>query len=167
MMHVVGARPNFMKVAPAMRVMAEYPGRFSQVLVHTGQHYDFTMSRVFFQDLDLPEPDFYLQAGSGTHAEQTARVMLAFEPVVEEVGPDLVLVVGDVNSTLACALVSAKLGVSVAHVEAGLRSFDNLHARGDKPPAHRSDRHPALHPFPRCRPELAARGHPAGTNSFR
>lgn len=88
-----------MKVAPVMRVMAEYPDRFSQVLVHTGQHYDFTMSRVFFQDLDLPEPDFYLQAGSGTHAEQIARVMLAFEPVVEEVGPELIMVVGDVNST--------------------------------------------------------------------
>ncbi len=114
-----------MKAAPIMRVMAQYPERFSQVLVHTGQHYDYAMSKVFFQDLNLPEPDFYLKAGSGTHAEQTARVMLAFEPVVEEVRPDLVMVVGDVNSTLACALVCAKLGIRIAHVEAGLRSFDH------------------------------------------
>lgn len=107
-----------------MRVMGEYPGRFEQVLVHTGQHYDFAMSQAFFDDLDLPEPDVYLKVGSGTHAEQTAQVMLAFEPVVQEIDPDLVLVVGDVNSTLACALVCAKLRIELGHVEAGLRSYD-------------------------------------------
>jgi len=123
-LHVVGARPNFMKIAPIMDEMTKYPERFQQVLVHTGQHYDDEMSQVFFDDLDLPRPDVYLGVGSGSHAEQTARVMLAFEPVLREQKPDLVLVVGDVNSTLACALVCAKLGVRVAHVEAGLRSFD-------------------------------------------
>ena len=123
-LHVVGARPNFIKIAPIMEEMNRYPDRFEQVLVHTGQHYDDEMSQVFFDDLDIPRPDVYLGVGSGSHAEQTARVMLAFEPVVLEQRPDLVLVVGDVNSTLACALVCTKLGVQVAHVEAGLRSFD-------------------------------------------
>ena len=104
--------------------MARYPERFKQVLVHTGQHYDDEMSQVFFDDLNLARLDVYLGVGSGSHAEQTARVMLAFEPVLREQEPDLVLVVGDVNSTLACALVCAKAGVPVAHVEAGLRSFD-------------------------------------------
>ena len=124
-LHVVGARPNFIKIAPIMEEMNRYPDRFEQVLVHTGQHYDDEMSQVFFDDLDIPRPDVYLGVGSGSHAEQTARVMLAFEPVVLEQRPDLVLVVGDVNSTLACALVCTKLGVQVAHVEAGLRSFDH------------------------------------------
>jgi len=123
-LHVVGARPNFMKIAPIMKEMAKQPGRFYQVLVHTGQHYDYEMSQVFFDDLDLPCPDVYLGVGSGSHAEQTAKVMLAFQPVLSEYKPDLVLIVGDVNSTLACALVCVKLGVRVAHVEAGLRSFD-------------------------------------------
>lgn len=123
-LHVVGARPNFIKIAPIMEEMACYPERFDQVLVHTGQHYDDEMSQVFFDDLDIPRPDVYLGVGSGSHAEQTARVMLAFEPVLLEQQPDLVLVVGDVNSTLACALVCVKIGVPVAHVEAGLRSFD-------------------------------------------
>lgn len=122
-LHVVGARPNFMKVAPIMREMAKYPQEFEQLLVHTGQHYNDNMSKVFFEELELPQPDIYLGVGSGSHAEQTARVMLAFEPVLKEHRPDLVVVVGDVNSTLACALVCAKLGVPVAHVEAGLRSF--------------------------------------------
>jgi UDP-N-acetylglucosamine 2-epimerase (non-hydrolysing) len=122
--HVVGARPNFMKVAPIMAAMAKQPEHFEQLLVHTGQHYDENMSKVFFRDLQLPEPDVYLGVGSGTHAQQTARVMQAFEPVALEHKPDWVLVVGDVNSTLACALVCAKLGIKVAHVEAGLRSFD-------------------------------------------
>lgn len=121
---VVGARPNFMKVAPIMREMAKYPQEFEQVLVHTGQHYDDNMSRVFFRDLGLAEPDVRLGVGSGTHAEQTAKVMLAFEPVLLTHKPDLVLVVGDVNSTLACALTAVKLHVPIAHVEAGLRSFD-------------------------------------------
>jgi len=99
--------------------MARYPDRFQQVLVHTGQHYDDAMSQVFFDDLGIPRPDVYLGVGCGSHAEQTARVMLAFEPVLLEQEPDLVLVVGDVNSTLACTLVCAKIGVRVAHVEAG------------------------------------------------
>jgi UDP-N-acetylglucosamine 2-epimerase (non-hydrolysing) len=123
-LQVVGARPNFMKIAPIVEEMTRYPGRFQQVLVHTGQHYDDEMSQVFFDDLGLPEPDVYLGVGSGSHAQQTAQVMLAFESVLLEEQPDLVLVVGDVNSTLACALVATKLHVPVAHVEAGLRCFD-------------------------------------------
>ncbi len=123
---VAGARPNFMKVAP---ILAEIGGTGSEgVLVHTGQHYDVDMSGAFFRDLSLPEPDFHLAVGSGTHAQQTARVMEAFEPVLEQVRPDWVVVVGDVNSTLACALVTAKLrdtlSCRLAHVEAGLRSHD-------------------------------------------
>ncbi len=119
---VVGARPNFMKVAPLMR---EFGGRgVETILVHTGQHYDENMSKVFFEDLELPEPDIYLGVGSGSHAEQTARVMIAFESIVVSKEPDIIIVVGDVNSTLACSLVGAKLHVPVAHVEAGLRSFD-------------------------------------------
>jgi UDP-N-acetylglucosamine 2-epimerase (non-hydrolysing) len=123
-LHVVGARPNFMKTAPLMHAMDGADGRFEQSLVHTGQHYDRAMSQVFFEELGLPEPDAYLGVGSGSHAEQTARAMAAFEPVLVRFAPDVVVVVGDVNSTLACALVATKLGVPVAHVEAGLRSFD-------------------------------------------
>ncbi len=123
-LHVVGARPNFMKVAPLMRALDERPGEFEQLLVHTGQHYDDSMSRAFFDDLELPRPDVNLEVGSGSHAYQTARVMMRFESVLEQYRPDWVLVPGDVNSTLACALVAAKLGVKVAHVEAGLRSWD-------------------------------------------
>jgi UDP-N-acetylglucosamine 2-epimerase (non-hydrolysing) len=123
-LHVVGARPNFMKIAPIMAEMAKFPDRFQQTLVHTGQHYDDEMSQVFFDDLDIPRPDVYLGVGSGSHAVQTAKVMLAFEPVLVGQRPDLVFVVGDVNSTLACTLVASKLHVPVAHVEAGLRSFD-------------------------------------------
>ncbi|MCX5815354.1 MAG: UDP-N-acetylglucosamine 2-epimerase (non-hydrolyzing) [Proteobacteria bacterium] len=123
-MHIVGARPNFMKVAPIMREMRKYPDRFTQILVHTGQHYDESMSEVFFSDLDLPKPDINLGVGSGTHAYQTAQIMLRFESVLLENRPDWVVVVGDVNSTIACALVCSKLGIRVAHVEAGLRSFD-------------------------------------------
>jgi UDP-N-acetylglucosamine 2-epimerase (non-hydrolysing) len=123
-MHVVGARPNFMKAAPLIRRMAADPAGFSQVLVHTGQHYDESMSQVFFNELDLPRPDINLSVGSDTHASQTAQIMMKFEPVVLEHQPDWVCVPGDVNSTLACALVCSKLGVRVAHVEAGLRSFD-------------------------------------------
>lgn len=104
--------------------MACYPDRIQQWLVHTGQHYDYRMSQVFFDELDLPEPDEYLGVGGGSHAEQTARTMIAFEPLIEKYRPDWVFVVGDVNSTLACSLVCAKLGVPVAHVEAGLRSWD-------------------------------------------
>jgi len=122
-LHVAGARPNFMKVAPVMAALRAYPG-VAQSLVHTGQHYDEALSRVFFEELGLPRPDHELGVGSGSHAAQTARIMLAFEPVCLAERPDLVVVVGDVNSTVACALVAVKLGVRVAHVEAGLRSFD-------------------------------------------
>jgi len=121
---VVGARPNFIKVAPILSAMQAYGETFQSVLVHTGQHYDYQMSRLFFEDLEMPDPDELLNVGSGTHAEQTAHVMLAFEPVVLKHRPDWVIVVGDVNSTLACALVCAKLDVRLAHVEAGLRSGD-------------------------------------------
>jgi UDP-N-acetylglucosamine 2-epimerase (non-hydrolysing) len=170
--NVVGARPNFMKIAPIIRAIATYnnsyhlsPITLHHLLVHTGQHYDYEMSKVFFKDLELPEPDIYLGVGSGTHAEQTGKVMIEFEKVLFKERPDLVIVVGDVNSTLACALAasktyySKKLGVNsgkvdavkneqisvsnptnsknpinainargyrplIAHVEAGLRSFD-------------------------------------------
>src|SRR5215468_9974711 len=123
-LNVVGARPNFMKMAPIVAAIARRPAELSQLLVHTGQHYDETMSASFFRELRIPAPDVNLEVGSGTHAEQTARIMLAFEPVLVAERPDWVVVVGDVNSTLACALVASKLGVRVAHVEAGLRSFD-------------------------------------------
>jgi UDP-N-acetylglucosamine 2-epimerase (non-hydrolysing) len=119
---VAGARPNFMKVKPVMDAL-EARGA-DVVLVHTGQHYDAAMNDVFFADLGLRPPDRHLGTGSGTHAEQTARVMTAFEPLVDELRPDAVVVVGDVTSTLACALVAAKAGIPVAHVEAGLRSRD-------------------------------------------
>ncbi|NOX38934.1 MAG: UDP-N-acetylglucosamine 2-epimerase (non-hydrolyzing) [Calditrichaeota bacterium] len=123
-LNVVGARPNFMKIAPIHRAMKKFDSEFEPILVHTGQHYDERMSKLFFEDLQLPEPDIYLGVGSGSHAEQTAKIMLAFEKVVLDTEPDLVIVVGDVNSTVACSLVAAKLWVPVAHVEAGLRSFD-------------------------------------------
>lgn len=123
-LHVVGARPNFMKTAPIMAAMRRRTDFFEQRLVHTGQHYDHSMSATFFEDLHLPEADVHLGVGSGTHAEQTARVMIGLEPVLTEWRPDLVIVVGDVNSTLAAALVATKKGIRVAHVEAGLRSFD-------------------------------------------
>ena len=135
---VVGARPNFMKAAPiiaathehnrsASGLVARHPWAREPIhalLVHTGQHYDAMMSDAFFRDLEIPEPNVYLGVGSGTHAAQTAAIMQAFEPVIVKERPDWVIVVGDVNSTIACALVCAKLGVKVAHVEAGLRSRD-------------------------------------------
>jgi UDP-N-acetylglucosamine 2-epimerase (non-hydrolysing) len=121
--NVVGARPNFMKVAPIMAAYAEAPG-IEPLLVHTGQHYDERMSDLFFRELGLPRPDINLEVGSGSHAKQTAEVMVRFEQVVLEHRPDAVLVVGDVNSTIACGLVAVKLGVRLVHVEAGLRSFD-------------------------------------------
>lgn len=127
-LHVVGARPNFMKIAPIMHEMAKHPGEFEQILVHTGQHYDANMSQIFFDELDMPKPDVNLEVGSGSHAQQTALIMQRFEPVLLEQKPDWVLVPGDVNSTVACALVASKLGVKVAHVEAGLRSFDRTMA---------------------------------------
>jgi UDP-N-acetylglucosamine 2-epimerase (non-hydrolysing) len=122
--NVVGARPNFMKVAPIVAAMKQRTAEFQPLVVHTGQHYDAAMSDSFFRDLELPEPDTHLGVGSDTHAAQTAAVMKLFEPVVVKEKPDWVLVVGDVNSTLACALVCVKLGIQVAHVEAGLRSRD-------------------------------------------
>ncbi len=121
--NVVGARPNFMKIAP---LMAEYQKRrdIQPLLVHTGQHYDEKMSDFFFRDLGIPQPDVNLEVGSASHAVQTAEIMKGFEPVVLEHKPDAVLVVGDVNSTIACGLVAVKLGIKLIHVEAGLRSFD-------------------------------------------
>jgi len=123
-LHVVGARPNFMKIAPVMRAIADRTGSLEQMLVHTGQHYDASMSDVFFEELDIPEAGVNLGVGSGSHAQQTAQVMIRFEPVLQQYAPDWVMVPGDVNSTLACALVASKLGFRVAHLEAGLRSFD-------------------------------------------
>ncbi|MGI9067512.1 MAG: non-hydrolyzing UDP-N-acetylglucosamine 2-epimerase [Pyrinomonadaceae bacterium] len=122
--NVVGARPNFMKVAPIVEAMKRREQEFTPLVVHTGQHYDAAMSDFFFRDLELPQPDVYLGVGSASHAAQTAAVIERFEPVVIKEKPDWVIVVGDVNSTLACALVCVKLGVKVAHVEAGLRSGD-------------------------------------------
>jgi UDP-N-acetylglucosamine 2-epimerase (non-hydrolysing) len=122
-LHVVGARPNFMKAAPVLRALGDCPG-IRQTLVHTGQHYDRAMSDVFFSQLEMPHPDCNLEVGSGTHAQQTAAVMLALEPILFDRKPDLVVVYGDVNSTLAASLVSSKLRVPLAHVEAGLRSAD-------------------------------------------
>jgi UDP-N-acetylglucosamine 2-epimerase (non-hydrolysing) len=128
---VVGARPNFMKVAPLIRAIdkhnkARHPllVPIHHSLIHTGQHYDANMSDAFFRDLRLPNPDLHLGVGSGNHGEQTGRVLIEFEKVLLKEQPDLVIVVGDVNSTLACALAAVKLHIPVAHVEAGLRSFD-------------------------------------------
>lgn len=120
---VAGARPNFMKIAPIMSALGEDP-RFEPILVHTGQHYDEKMSELFFRQLEIPRPDINLGCGGGSHARQTAAIMTAFETVLLEQQPGALLVVGDVNSTIACGLVAVKLGVKLIHVEAGLRSFD-------------------------------------------
>lgn len=120
---VVGARPNLMKIAPLMKEFEKYP-ELDVKLVHTGQHYDFNMSDEFFANLNIREPDYNMGVGSDTHAAQTAKIMLEFEKVCIKEKPDLVIVVGDVNSTVACSLVAAKLGIKIAHVEAGLRSFN-------------------------------------------
>jgi len=122
--NVVGARPNFMKIAPLMRAYNNYEDSINSVLVHTGQHYDETMSKTFFEQLDIPKPDINLGVGSGSHAEQTAKIMMSFEKLIKNERPEIVLVVGDVNSTMACTITAAKLGIKTAHVEAGLRSFD-------------------------------------------
>ncbi len=122
--NVVGARPNFIKVSPIVSEMTKHFSKIEQVLVHTGQHYDHEMFDLFFRDLGIPKPHFNLRSGSGTHAQQTAKIMVEFEKILLEERPSLVIVVGDVNSTLACSLVAVKLGIKVAHVEAGLRSFD-------------------------------------------
>jgi UDP-N-acetylglucosamine 2-epimerase (non-hydrolysing) len=121
--HIVGARPNFVKAAPVHRSLASQVG-VRQLIIHTGQHYDANMSDVFFRQLAIPEPDVNLQVGSGSHAQQSGLIMSRLEPVLLEHRPDLVLVYGDVNSTVAAALVCAKLGIRVGHIEAGLRSFD-------------------------------------------
>jgi len=123
-LNIVGARPNFMKMAPIIEAMNKYPEQIQHLLVHTGQHYDEKMSKAFFDDLGIPKPDINLEVGSGSHAEQTARIMVAFEKVCLQEKPDLVIVVGDVNSTMACTITAKKLGIRVAHVEAGLRSRD-------------------------------------------
>jgi len=122
-LNICGARPNFMKIAPLMHAYRAHCG-IEPLLIHTGQHYDENMSNLFFRQLAIPEPDVNLEVGSGSHARQTAEIMTRFEPLVIEHRPDWVVVVGDVNSTIACGLVATKLGVRVAHVEAGLRSFD-------------------------------------------
>jgi UDP-N-acetylglucosamine 2-epimerase (non-hydrolysing) len=123
---VVGARPNFMKVAPIHRALEKYSAEVKHLIVHTGQHYDYKMSDAFFQDLKMPNPDHFLNVGSGSHANQTAKIMVEFEKVCMDEKPDLIIVVGDVNSTIACALTAKKLHIPVAHVEAGLRSHDML-----------------------------------------
>lgn len=122
-LHIVGARPNFMKVGPVIAALDAY-SHVTQVLVHTGQHYDANMSAIFFEQLGLPKPDIHLNVGSHSHARQTAEIMIRFETAVIDEAPDIVLLYGDINSTLAAALVCAKLQIPIGHVEAGLRSFD-------------------------------------------
>lgn len=133
---VAAARPNFMKVAPLYHaLMKEHWAE--PIIVHTGQHYDANMSDAFFQNLALPDPPIYLGIANGSHAEQTGQVMIAYEKILMRQRPELVVVVGDVNSTAAATLAAVKLGVKVAHLEAGLRSFDKDDARGDQPDSHR------------------------------
>lgn len=120
---VAGARPNFMKLAPVVRAIRT-AGRLVARIVHTGQHYDPAMNEVFFRDLGIPTPEFHLDVGSGSHASQTARILERYEAHLIKNRPDAVVVFGDVNSTIACALAAVKIGIPVAHVEAGLRSFD-------------------------------------------
>jgi len=122
---IVGARPNFMKSAPLMKELARHPDIFETQLIHTGQHYNHELSQLFFDQLKMPQPDMYLGVGSGSHAEQTAKIMVSLEKILVEQKPDLIVVFGDVNSTLAAAVVASKLWIKIAHVEAGLRSFDN------------------------------------------
>ena len=117
---VVGARPNFMKVAPLLRLL-DSKKSFNTTLIHTGQHYDKKMSGVFFQDLDIRKPDYNLNVRSGSHSEQSAKIMIKFERICSKIKPDLLLVVGDVNSTMACSIVAKKLHIKVGHIEAGLR----------------------------------------------
>jgi UDP-N-acetylglucosamine 2-epimerase (non-hydrolysing) len=121
---VAGARPNFMKISPIVHQLRKNDDDVIWKLVHTGQHYDYEMSKVFFEEFEIPEPDYFLGAGSGTHAEQTAHIMVEFEKVCFRENPDVIVVVGDVNSTLACSVTAKKLNIKVAHVEAGLRSLD-------------------------------------------
>ncbi len=120
---VVGARPNFIKIAPVHKVFQRYP-EVQHKICHTGQHFDKKMSQIFFDELDMPKPDYYLGVSGGSHADQTARIMIEFEKVLIEEKPDVILVPGDVNSTMACSLVASKMGIKIGHVESGLRSFD-------------------------------------------
>ena len=131
---IVAARPNYMKIAPLFHSLKNEDW-IEPILIHTGQHYDYNMSESFFNDLGLPEPDVYLNVGSGTHAEQTSKVMLGYENVCLEAPPDLVVVVGDVNSTMAVAITAKKLHLQVAHLEAGLRSSDRRMPEGSGPTA--------------------------------
>ena len=119
---IAGARPNFMKIAPIIKQLEKE--NLSYELIHTGQHYDDEMSKIFFRDLEIPKPDYYLGVGSASHAVQTGKIMMEYEKVILKSKPKLVIVVGDVNSTIACALVAKKLFIDIAHIEAGLRSFD-------------------------------------------
>jgi UDP-N-acetylglucosamine 2-epimerase (non-hydrolysing) len=121
---VAGARPNFIKIAPIYRAFKKKADVFDHLICHTGQHFDRNMSKIFFDQLEMPEPDFNLGVGSGSHADQTARIMVEFEKIMIQEKPDLILVPGDVNSTLACSVVASKMGIKIGHVEAGLRSFD-------------------------------------------
>jgi UDP-N-acetylglucosamine 2-epimerase (non-hydrolysing) len=141
---VVGARPNFMKMAPVLRKLSKR-AEFESYLVHTGQHYDDTMSRVFFRDLEMRNPDFNLNVGSASHAVQTAEIMRRFEEVCDSVRPNLVIVAGDVNSTIACSLTVAKLQIPVAHVEAGLRKLRSQHAGRDQSNPDRRRLRPAIY----------------------
>ena len=122
--HVVGARPNFVKIAPVITALNKFKNDLNQILVHTGQHYDQNMSGIFFKDLSINQANDYLGIGAGTHAEQTSAVMVGCEQMFKKYNPDLVVVVGDVNSTLAAAVTAAKMGIKLAHVESGLRSYD-------------------------------------------
>ena len=160
---VCGARPNFMKVAPLYHALAAEPWA-APVIVHTGQHYDANMSGSFFSEFGLPEPHVSLGVGSGSHAEQTARVMVAYEKVLQEQRPDLVVVVGDVNSTMAATLAASKLGIKVAHLEAGLRSFDRTHAGGDQPAGHRCAGGHPVDPVAGCRRQSARGRDPGGAH---
>lgn len=121
---VVGARPNFIKIAPVHKAFEKYKDQVKHLICHTGQHFDEKMSKIFFDELEMPRPDFYLGISGGSHAEQVARIMIEFEKVLLNEKPDLVIVPGDVNSTMACSLVASKMGIKIAHVESGLRSFD-------------------------------------------
>ncbi len=156
LLHVVGARPNFPKLAPVHR--AAVAAGLRQTVVHTGQHYDDALSAGFVRTLGIPEPDVNLAVGSASHAQQTARIMERIEPVLVETRPDWVVVYGDVNSTMAAALVATKLGIRVAHVEAGSAQRRSRDARGDQPHRHRSPQRSPAHPVARRVRRAARRG---------
>ena len=167
LLHVVGTRPNFVKMAPVIAACRERFGEAENVIVHTGQHYDRAMSDIFFSELGVPEPDHMLGVGSGSHAEQAARVIEGLEPVLRDERPDLVIVPGDVNSTLAAALCAAKLEIPVAHVESGLRSFDReMPEEINRIVVDHLSELLFLH-SPEATENLAAEGSPAGTGPLR